>query len=457
MSGARVWSSGALALLAWAPAFADETPPPRLAFDLSSTLDHATNPDLVTQGQPANEARLGFGISAASDTPDQKFRLHLGGVWTNGAGLGNTGSGNPGLGDPGLSLSWTKTGAHAALGVSLQSQESAVDQSNPQTLPDGTLNYGDLVATTGRLRASDASVSASFGTDRPLGLDLSAQAAVRDYAQTTDASLADIRQSSLRATGHLRDGGGGDLALSLGQSQSQTADSLDSHSRNHDVTLSYSRPLDGATKLSASLGQTSAQTQRAGVVTQSSAGLTGSLGLVRDLAAGQVSLGLDISRDALGARQALRLGRSLKTATGTFAGELGWSMRDGTAAAAVGQLSWAQNLPLDSLALSVSRQVVLNSDDLDTVQTSAKADWSHKLGQSASLGLSYALGAVMGLDAAVDGATRQSLTVTYSQNLTQDWALNTGVTLRHLDRDSTGRADDTAVFVTIGRSFVLLP
>jgi hypothetical protein len=58
---------------------------------------------------------------------------------------------------------------------------------------------------------------------------------------------------------------------------------------------------------------------------------------------------------------------------------------------------------------------------------------------------------------ATEGLTRQTLTASWTQSLTSDWALQTGLTLRALERDSTGSSSDQAIFVTLARKFVLWP
>jgi hypothetical protein len=435
-------------LVALIPAHAEEAPPPRLAFDLGASVSQSSNPDLLASGGAATtDGALTFGLAAASDTRDQKFRLRLGSAWSAGAGVS----------DPGLTLSYARTGAHSAVSVQAQSIESAVDLSEPQTLADGSLNLSSIVATTGRLRASSAGVDLQSGMDGPLGFALSAKGTVQDYAQTSDPSVYDSTSASLSGRALLRQVAGGDLGLNLGRQSADFDDAAQTQSQSTSLTLSWDRALDAATRLSTSLGQTSAKTEKAGVVTNSSDGLTGALGLTRDLGAGQIDIGLGFDRDAAGVRQSLRLGRSFDLATTKFSAELGWSTRGDTGGAAVGKLAWAQTLPQDALSLSLTRQVALNTDDADTLQTSAAAEWRHKLTDRASLGLGYGLGAVSGLDALVDGSMRQTLTASWSQQIARDWALTTGVTLRQIDRDSTGRADDASVFLTIGHTFVLLP
>ena len=111
----------------------------------------------------------------------------------------------------------------------------------------------------------------------------------------------------------------------------------------------------------------------------------------------------------------------------------------------MGELAWSQELPADSLTLSLSRQVALNEDEADTLGSKLSADWSHKLGENSQFGLSWGLSSVVSAgDAVVDGTVRQSLTASYGHALTPDWALNAGVTLTEIDRDSTGAASDTA-------------
>jgi hypothetical protein len=210
--------------------------------------------------------------------------------------------------------------------------------------------------------------------------------------------------------------------------------------------------------LNLSLGMTEAETVKSGATVSESSGATGTVGLTGALANGSWNVTLDSARDSLGTRQTLSLGRDLVLPTGSLSAEIGVTARDGGEADVVGRLDWSHEMPGSQLTLGLSREVSLNSDDADAAQTALDAGWSRDLTPTAKLGLSYALTRIEAAgDAAVEGATRQSLQASLTKTLPSDWQLRTGVQFKSLDRESKGSAQDNSVFLTIGRSFVLLP
>lgn len=450
ISGLLGASALGLAGALWTPAlWAEDAPPPRLSFDLTSRLSHASNPDLAVSGGTArDQAALHFGLTFASVTRDDDLRLSLGGNLTSGDGVN----------DPTLTLTYSHLGPNAKVSAQASFTDNPVDLFEPQAGPDGGLSFSDLVAVTGRVQTTNASLALQTGLQGPLGFDLAAKSFARNYSQTSDPSVYDSTSESLSLGATLRNVMGGDVAISLGLTRSDYDDAAQTARDSRSLSLSYSRALDGATSLQVSLGTTRAETRKSGVLAASSTGLTGAFGITRDMGNGAAGLNLALTRDAKGGRQSVQVSRSLDLATGSFSAELGYGARSGGTGDITGKLAWAQTLPSDSLSLSLSRQVTVNEAEADTAQTAASASWDHALGDTSRLGLSLSLSAVSGAGGdTVDGVTRQNLTASYSHDLARDWALTTGITLRRLDRDSTGLAEDQAVFVTIGRKFVLLP
>lgn len=423
---------------------AEEAPPPRLALTLGVEARHRDNPDLVVSGaQGETTTGLSFGLKSATVTRNQAFLMNFDGV-LDGEGLTR----------PSLGLDYRREGAGAELRFSLQSRQSPVDLSEPVT--DETGATIGILAATGEVRQSSGRLDLQTGKDGPLGFSLGLRAQATDYSATTNPSLHDSRSRGV-SLGVTAQGAAGRFGLVLAANASRTADAASTARDGRSVKLTWSREI-GALSVSASLGDSLNKTRKSGSVTAQSDGLTASLGLEAGQPNGKAGLSFDLGRDAKGARQALRLTREMKLPTGEISAELGYEGRSGGPGTAVGRLAFALERPQGKLSFALSRQMVLDEDDADTVQSSASLGWQQDLGPAASLGLSWRLSAVEGLgDADVEALTRQSLTASYSHDLTQDWAVQAGVTLSRLDRAETGLAEDTSVFVTLGRSFVLLP
>jgi hypothetical protein len=192
-------------------------------------------------------------------------------------------------------------------------------------------------------------------------------------------------------------------------------------------------------------------------VTDQSRGLTGSLGLEQALPNGTASVTLASDRDSLGTRQVLSFGRSLALPLGTLAVSAGVSARSGESATLVGSLNYAHALPADRFAVDLSREVTLNADDAEVANTVLGLSYTHQINEISQFGLSLDILATGSAGSGtVDEATRQTLSATYSRDLTADWRLTAGYELRNLDKSSTGTADSNSVFLTVSRSFTLL-
>lgn len=445
------------ALAGWGPSWAQDGDqvPPRLSFDVSAGLSHATNPGLeVTGAEARSRGDLSFGLTWADVTRDQDFHLALGGL------LRATGSGDDesGFQDPSVDLSYTRTGANGLFSVEGSWDETPVDLSEPLELPGGGYSSSDVLATTGTVTTTRAALALQLGQEGPLGAQLSASHLERGYSETTDPSVYDTTTTSLSAGVTLRDAMGGDLGLHWDQTQSDQDDATATARDRRSLSLSWDRPLTGVLMLNLSLGMTEAETVKSGTTVSESSGATGTVGLTGALANGSWNVTLDSARDSLGTRQTLSLGRDLVLPTGSLSAEIGVTARDGGEADVVGRLDWSHEMPGSQLTLGLSREVSLNSDDADAAQTALDAGWSRDLTPTAKLGLSYALTRIEAAgDAAVEGATRQSLQASLTKTLPSDWQLRTGVQFKSLDRESKGSAQDNSVFLTIGRSFVLLP
>lgn len=433
-----------LLLLAPLSARAEDAPPPRLALSLGLQASHETNPDLaVTGGQSETTAGLSLGLKAALASRDQSLKLGVEGQVDA-----------DGLSHPGLSLTYDRQGARAGFSFALSSTEAPVDTAEP-VVDDSGATIG-LIASTGDVRQSAARIGLEIGKDGPLGVSAGLRFGDVDYSATSDASLNDSQSRGL-TLGVTAQALSGKLGLALSDSATRVQDDSDTARDSQSLSLSYSRDM-GAFALSASLGQSRSETRRSDAATVSSQGLTASLGLDLTQAAGKTGLALTFGHDINGGRQGLRVSRQMQLPDGAFTAELGYEQRSGGEGTAVGRLSYEITRPTGKLSLSLARNLTLNSSDADAVQSSAGLGWQQSLGTASNFGISWKLSAVEGLgDADVESVTRQSLTASFGHDITADWGLQAGVTVTRLDKAETGLAEDAKIFLSLGRSFVLLP
>lgn len=443
----RIWAGLVSAVTLMQPALAQDVPP-RLVFDLASSLSYSDNPDLAATG---SDPRLAFdtrlGLTLNSTTRDQSFVLGLN-------GLARLDSGGLTLRDPAANLSYTRLGADSRLSLTLSHQQSAVDLAEPQD--------DDILATTGTLTRQSARLAFATGLTAPLGFDLAANLGARDYSDTTDPAVYDSTSRSLTLGAHLRlPDAGREISLTASRSTSDYDDIFQTTREGQDLSLSLSQTLRPGITLQAALGQSTASSRLdalGGLVTSQSSGLTGSLGLQATLANGTAGVSLASARDAVGPRETLTLTRNLDLPTGALGVRLGLSGRAGQEAQLVGALSYGIDLPTDSFDISLSRGITLNSSNQDVANTVLGLDYQHQITEQARLGLSFDLADIAsGGSAGVAGSLRQTLTASYTQDLAADWQLTTGYTLRSLDTATTARATDNSVYLTLSRKFTLRP
>lgn len=452
----RIGAGAAVLCLTYAFASAQQTGdeiPPRLTFDASSSLTYNDNPDLTVAGSDAlTSLDTRLGLTFHTETVGQSFHFVL-------QGLGRvTGSDGLVFRDPSANLAYKLDNGNSTLSLTALYQQSPVDLFEPVVASDGSVSSTDILATTGTITTSTAGFSFATGLQRPLGFDLAANYSGRAYSDTSDPNVYDSTSRNLKAGLHFRMASGNEVSLTASNSGSDYQNAADTTQHARDLSLGYAAALRPGLALQASLGSSTASTKEAGLVTNQSKGAIGSVGLTADMPNGTASVTLSSSRDAVGSRQSLSFGRSLELPTGKLEASLGMSQRTGSGGQLVGNLSWAYDLPSDSVGVTLSRQVTLNADDQDIANTTLGVTYKHQINDASSLGLTVNLLATgSGGTAGVDDTQRQTITTSYSRDLTPDWQMSAGYQFRSLDQSTTGTAQSNSVFLTLSRKFTLRP
>lgn len=424
--------------------------PPRLTFNLSTSLTSDSNPTLsaTPKAQTTLDTRLGLDFNTATAGQSLSFAVN---------GLARAASGDGvALRDPSADLSYQRDNGNSRFSVSGLYRQAPVDLFEPLVLSDGSVSTTDILATKGTITTTTAGVGFETGLQRPLGFDVSGHYSARDYSDTTDPTVFNSTSRDLKAGVHLRMASGDQVNLTASTKASDSQNATKTATRTQDVSLGYTRSLSPTLKLQTALGQTDATTRQSGVVTSHSNGLTGSLGLDATLPNGTASATLTVARDSRGTRQTLSFGRSLKLPNGTLSLTAGVSARSGAAGQMIGTLAYAHTLPTESFGVNLSRQVTLNADSQDATNTVLGLTYQHKINPVSDIGLSVNVLATGG-GTGVAEATRQSLRATYSHDLTADWQMTAGYQFRSLDKSTTGTADSSSIFLTLSRKFTLLP
>lgn len=448
-------------VVAWA-AFAQgrdsgrDAAPPRLVFDLSSTLRADSNRSLDA-ADPDPGARLDTRLGFTLDTRTRTDRLLVSGsallrLSSGEETASDTGSG---LQEPRLRLAYDRDTGNAKLSLSASYALSDVNLTDTLFLPDGS--PGERVARDGTVADSALTFSLHTGVNDPLGFILSASASRRDYEETSDPDVSDSRRRALDLTARLTLSPDTRIDLNLGYRHSEDDNATLTRRTDRSVSLRLGRALSPVASLQAEIGYSRNRRDQVVLglpVTETADGAFGLVGLSLARPNGTASVTLSSQRDIEGLRNSLRFGRSLELARGgELAADIGISARPGGDPQLVGSLRYAEPLPSGRIEARLERSVSLDADGEDVTATRLALAWNHELTAVSRLGLSadYSRSS-----ADADTVTRRSLRASWSRELTPDWSLEAGIQYRDRE-DDAGTARSSAVFVTIGRRFVGWP
>ena len=398
-----------LAALIALPLLAQDDGGLRLTFGLSARVDATSNPGLTVPRGPAKNSlstRLNFGLTDA--TRAGAVSLAAAGTLST-----NTGDGSAiGLVDPDLRFSLRRDAATTSLELLAFLRQSDLDTLRGLILDPGTgAVIGDVVGD-GTQRQTGGAVTYTFGKGGPWGGTLSAALTDTTYSGTT--TEVDNRRSEV----------GGTLRFALDPATMVTAG------------LRWSRyDADGSTSRDT---------------------LRPELGLRRDLPAGFASVSLFAEDTEDGTRTGLSFGRSWQFPDGSLSVNLGASRSVTGDFSATGAVDWRKELARSTLNLSLRRDIAAGSNDAETLVTTASFGLVRAISPLSSV--NFGLEASESAETATNLVTRNAaLSVTFSQNLQQDWVLDAGITHRLRDESGPGQATSDTAFLELRRNFELRP
>jgi len=370
-----------------------------LTFDLSTRLFHDSNPGLLPQGSPS-ETNGALDLSFALNQETEVSKLALQGS------LGLLDTENAPASDPALALTYDRLGANADVHVDAALQQSDVTS---------TSDIANFETGQGQRRVADLNAALNVNTSRPLGFGLRAGVSDISYHDNPSPDLIDSRTLDLGTT--LR--------------------------------------ADLSTVLHAELGLSVSRFTQDGQPDRDTTGY--SAGLVLDRPTGPLALQLTVEDTPDGQRE--RLGFDRQSDAPVFGGQLayGLGVTHGVSGKTYldGALHYDRDLAQGTLRLDLTRDVTAGAEtDSETVQSRA------------SLGVSQDVTATGSLALAVDWAEQRdtltgqtdantTLSATWSQELTADWALDLGYSHLVRDQDTVGRGQSDQVSLALRRSFSL--
>lgn len=320
---------------------------------------------------------------------------------------------------------------------------------------DDVGSFEDLASADESGTQTDYDLSARIETGRTsaVGLALGLEYEATDYHDVTDPDLVDTTEARADAAVILRfsEVATGRLGLRYSEREEDTAGTTVTQMLTSYAGLDYavSERLD----LTAELGYTEIETEDFGLVER----VTGPdllLGATYDMPVGTISALLQVTTDEDDdRRETFEIGRDLETPRDTISARLGVTRADTTGTDLVGSLLWDRDLPDGSLGLELAHRVSFDDDDGEIGTSIVSVTWLKNINEISSISLDVAYEQS---DSDVETIEQVSFGAGYSQQLTQDWNLDTGVEYRVRD-DADGRARSPGVFVALSREFQVRP
>lgn len=352
-------------------------------------------------------------------------------------------------------------------GTELDFGRAAVELDYRREIPSALLELGaairsddvgeddDLAAgdETGTFTEYSLSARLEIGRTSPVGLALGVGYDATDYRDVSDADLVDTTEARADAAVILRfsEIATGRVGLRYSELEEETPGTTVTETLTTYVGLDYavSQRLD----LSAELGYTEIETEEGGVVERES-GPDLRLAATYDMPVGTWSALLRIETDDdEGQRETFEIGRDLETQLDTISARVGVTHADTTGTDVVGSLLWDRALPDGSLGLEISHSVSFDDDDGATDSSTISVNWLKNVNEVSAISLDVTYEQS---DSDAESIEQVTFGAGYTQRLTQDWNLATGVEYRVRD-DADGRARSPGVFVALSREFQVRP
>ena len=371
---------------------------PDLTVGLAARLTHDTNPDLTPQGSaPATRGTLDLSFGLTVETPASALVL-LGSV-------GLLDSEGAALSDPQVTLTYDRISADADFHI-----DGMVQQSDAASINDITnFNTG-----TGQRRVASLQSALNLGTSRPLGFGLTAGVSDISYHNTPSPDLADSR------------------TLNLGSSLR----------------------ADLSPVLHANLGISASRFTQDAMADRDTIGY--SAGLTLDRPTGPLALELLVEDTPDGTRSRLGFDHQIALATGgQLAYGLGMTRGVSQKNYVDGSIAYTQDLPAGTISVDLSRDVTDGAEtNSETVQSRASLGATHSMTSMADLTLSLDWAEQRDTASGLSDANT-SVTATWTQSLTEDWALDVGYAHQIRDQNLAGRGQSDQVSLALRRSFAL--
>lgn len=299
------------------------------------------------------------------------------------------------------------------------------------------LDETDLITDDGSRVTTSARALFESGLNDPFGFGVELAHKGVQYTGTTDPGLYDSQTNSAAVFTRFRFSPVAEGRLTASWEKYDAADALLTSRETRSLTAGLSYEITPITTFEASLGYDYITETTNLPSTAIQRGVSGSLGLTRDMPNGTAGLVFESSLSANGRRSALTASRAIDLPTGSLDATLGVSYGPSGTFLPIGSLDYVYELPRGEITASLNHRAAISSAGNDVVTTSASLGYRTDITRLSSLSFDADFASVADLGfTPVDRTSLASLRASYSYEITPDWDLSAGY--EHRIRFETG-------------------
>lgn len=362
-----------------------------------------------------------------------------------------------GFEDPTISANFVADNSNSRLTLKGRYRNVDRDFLNPFQIEREEQKFGLLVGNGGTLRDLVLGLKYEAGLNAPLGFVLDLNRDDKAYSNVVNPQIFDSKTDTAKATVLMKVSPVTTFTLSAGKKHYTADDLLQTDRTTTDYSLGILQDLNQNLLLDAQIGSTAVQTDTL-FGSRRRSGAVGSVTLTQSLVNGSIFGTIASTRNQNGLRTSLSFGRDLQLLNGNLRGSLGLTKGSTGTSKTIASLAYSHQMANGNINVSLDRAASTNSLNQDIIDTRLGIGYGHTINNVSSVSLSLDWG--RSEDAGGTGAPTIDLTnlsAAYSRDLTSDWSMTGGVTLRQRTETGLPNAKSTAFFLTLGRNFSFRP
>lgn len=347
--------------------------------------------------------------------------------------------------DPRLTLSYGIESRQTALTTDLSYRRSDADA----FVEDVSGLPGVLLLDEGTREDSNASVGLAFGREARFGGSFNLGYRDLSYSDTTSTDLVDTRTVTAGLDFEFEIDPR--ITATLGYNRSDIDRATDRDTVTQRLTAGAQFAVTQSLDANLSIGQSRTAVTDAGVETITE-GLTYGIGLTRARPGGDLRFSLNSNVSENGRRTTATVGTTYEMRRGEINAALGLSEGTDNSIRPVATLSYSEELPRGSYAISLNQDFSTTSDGDEALNSRLRLNWQQDLTRVAriSSNLTYQVTDVLGAD---EDTSRLELGLGYSRDLTDDWAMTTRFSHSIVDEDGSATERENDLFIGLETSF----